>query len=195
MNKQEFLYQLKEGLIRLDESERDQFILYYDELIEDYIEDGAGEEEAVKKLGKPARIASKILEEAFEERSFQPEKRTNPLMVGLLILGFPLWGSLLLALIAVILAAYIVIWCLPFSTGLFAVVGLAVSIFSSVASIFALQDGVFIAVTQLGVSALILGLAILSGIATINMVNYVIKISRSFSKTVFRLIQNKELLS
>ncbi|WP_086314383.1 hypothetical protein A5821_001949 [Enterococcus sp. 7F3_DIV0205] len=194
MNKQEFLYQLKEGLIRLDEVEKSQFIHYYDELIEDYLEDGASEEEAVEKLGKPSVIASKILEDAFEEGDFQPRKKVSPLIVVLLILGFPLWGSLLIALIAMILSAYIVIWCLPFSTGVFAVVGLVASVFSMFASIFAMQDGIHVAVTQLGFGVMVLGLAILSGIATINMANYFINISRKFSNKVLHLIRVKELL-
>lgn len=194
MNKQSFLYQLKEGLIRLNEAEKEQFIRYYDELIEDYIEDGASEAQAVKKLGKPSVIASKILKEAFEEGNITPKKTLSPLLVLLLVLGFPLWGSLLIAVIALVASAYVVIWCLPFSTGVFAVAGLIASVFSMFASFFALQDGIYIAVTQLGVGVLVLGLAILSGLLTILMANYFIKISRSFSNEVFRLIRVKELL-
>lgn len=194
MTKQEFLYQLNEGLIRLNESEKEQFIHYYDELIEDYVEDGASEEEAVKKLGKPAQVASKILEEAFEEGNIQPKKSINPLLVVLLILGFPLWGSLLLALILLILAGYIVIWCLPFSTGIFAVTGLAASLFSVLFSFFTLQDGISIAVTQLGVGIFVLGLSILSGLLTITMSRYFIKTSNYFSSKIIRLIRVKELL-
>ncbi|MBM7689010.1 hypothetical protein BCR24_09730 [Enterococcus ureilyticus] len=194
MTKQEFLYQLNEGLIRLNESEKEQFIHYYDELIEDYVEDGASEEEAVKKLGKPAQVASKILEEAFEEGNIQPKKSINPLLVVLLILGFPLWGSLLLALILLILAGYIVIWCLPFSTGIFAVTGLAASLFSVLFSFFTLQDGISIAVTQLGVGIFVLGLSILSGLLTISMSRYFIKTSNYFSSKIIRLIRVKELL-
>lgn len=192
MNKQEFLYQLEEGLIRLNASERDQFVLYYDELIEDYVEDGASEEEAVNKLGKPSRIASKILEEAIEERSF-PKKKLSPLMVVLLIIGFPLWGSILLAAILLVLSVYIIIWCLPFTTGMFAVVGLAASVFSVCASFFALQDGVYIAVTQMGISLFILGLALLSGLATLNMSERFIKVSKSFSSKIVNLFERQGL--
>lgn len=192
MNKKEFLYQLEEGLIRLDESERDQFVLYYDELIEDYLEDGASEEEAVEKLGKPARIASKILEEAFEERRFQKKKNISPWMIILLVFGFPLWGSILLTAILFVLSVYIIIWCLPFVTGVFAVVGLAVSIFSVCASFFAIQDGIYIAVTQMGISVFILGLAILSGLATKNLAAYFIKASKSFSNKIVTLFEGKE---
>lgn len=194
MNKQEFLYQLNEGLIRLNESEKEQFIHYYDELIEDYVEDGASEEEVVKKLGKPARVASKILEEAFAEGTIQPKKSINPLLVGLLILGFPLWGSLLLALILLVLSGYIVIWCVPFTTGVFAITGLAASLFSVFFSFFALQDGVSIAVTQLGVGVCVLGLSILSGLLTVSMSRYFIKISSYFSNKIIRLVRAKELL-
>lgn len=193
MNKQEFLYQLEEGLIRLDASERDQFVLYYDELIEDYLEDGASEEEAVNKLGKPSRIASKILEEAFEEGSFRQKKRLSPLMVMLLIIGFPLWGSILLTAILLVLTVYIIIWCLPFTTGMFAVIGLAASIFSVCASFFALQDGLYIAVTQMGISIFILGLSLLSGLATKNMADHFIKASKGFSSKIVNVFEGRGL--
>ncbi|OJG25928.1 hypothetical protein RU98_GL000805 [Enterococcus caccae] len=187
------MYQLEEGLTRLNESERGQFVLYYDELIEDYLEDGASEEEAVNTLGKPSKIASKILEEAFEERHFQ-KKKLSPLMVVLLIIGFPLWGSILLAAILLILSVYIIIWCLPFTTGMFAVLGLAASLFSVCASFFALQDGVYIAVTQMGISIFILGLALLSGLATMNMTNHFIKASKRFSSKIRNLFEGQGLL-
>ncbi|OJG72273.1 hypothetical protein RV12_GL000979 [Enterococcus quebecensis] len=174
--------------------EKGQYIHYYDELIEDYLEDGASEEEAVKKLGKPSIIARKILEDAFEEGNIPPKKELSPLIIALLILGFPLWGSLLLAVIGVVLSGYVVIWCLPFSTGILAIASLGASVFSVFASIFALQDGVYIAVTQLGVGVLVLGIAILSGLLTVNMTTYFIKISRSFSSKIVHFIKAKELL-
>lgn len=49
MNKQEFLERLENLLNKLSPSEREKAILYYSEMIEDFIEDGCTQEEAVIK--------------------------------------------------------------------------------------------------------------------------------------------------
>lgn len=49
MNKAYFLDSLEQNLGSLLREERFKFISYYDEIIEDYIEDGYSEKDAVKK--------------------------------------------------------------------------------------------------------------------------------------------------
>lgn len=114
-------------------------------------------------------------------------------MIVLLIIGFPLWGSILLTAILLVLSVYIIIWCLPFTTGTFAVLGLGVSIFSVCASFFAIQDGLYIAVTQMGISIFVLGLALLSGLATLNLASHFIKASKRFSGKIFGLFEERGL--
>ncbi|MES9659749.1 DUF1700 domain-containing protein [Bacillus altitudinis] len=63
MNKKEFLASLEKHLHRLGEKESDRFIEYYDEMIEDYQEDGYSEQEAVHQVGQPAIIAEGIMKE------------------------------------------------------------------------------------------------------------------------------------
>ena len=61
MTKQLFLNELSAALHTLPRDERYRTLSYYDELIDDRMEDGQSEEEAVSSLGDPAKIAREIL--------------------------------------------------------------------------------------------------------------------------------------
>ena len=61
MTKQEFLNKLSEELGNLTESDRNEYLDYFSELIDDKIEAGADEETAVEELGDIEETAEKIL--------------------------------------------------------------------------------------------------------------------------------------
>ena len=114
MTKNSFLSALDRALSQLPPEEREKHLSYYSELIDDMVEDGMSEEEATAKLGDVREIADTILHETplplLVKTSVRRERSLSALAIVLLILGFPLWGSLLLAVIAVALAAYAVLW-------------------------------------------------------------------------------------
>ena len=113
MNKTAFLDELRAQLKQLPKKERQQYIDYYAEMIDDRMEDGISEEEAVAALGNPEEIAAQILADT-------PQKQTHKFRVWeivLIVLGSPIWLTLglavvmvLLSLVLVIAAAYIVLW-------------------------------------------------------------------------------------
>lgn len=102
MNKQIFLEQLYHLLKDLPKAERQQHIDYYTEMIDDRVEDGLSEEEAVTALGSTADIAAQIL----GDMPAKPVRRFPAWMIALLVLGSPLWIVLILsaATVAVSLA-------------------------------------------------------------------------------------------
>ena len=186
MDRITFINELSQALsYRVRPREVHQLVEYYDEMIMDLMEDGLSEKAAVAKLGDPEILAQ---EAAGEMPDFEVEvpKRLNWLFVLIAILGFPLWGSLLLAAVLVILSMYVVIWCLPFCTGVFGLSATFAGLASVVLSGFALQDGLFVAVTQLGVGVLFFGLGILSLIATLKISVYFVKFSRNVTRRLFR---------
>ena len=148
MRKDEFLSSLERLLRSLKREERNKFLSYYSEMIDDYMEDGCGEEEAVERIGSPGEIAQEIL----TDREERPAKPTPAwLRVGvivLLILGSPLWGSLVLAALCcalaaviLVLSAYVVIWCIPVIFGALSVSSLLLALVSTVGSaILLFQD-------------------------------------------------------
>lgn len=114
MNKQEFLSELRSSLNVLPEEDINKSIEYYGEMIDDRTEDGLSEDEAVAALGSVDEIASQILMDTplpkLVKAKIKPKRALRVWEIVLLVLGFPLWFSLLAAAFAVLLSVYIVIW-------------------------------------------------------------------------------------
>ena len=60
MDKFEFLYELSEKLSGIPEDDKQKSLEYYGELIDDAIEDGVLEEDAVKSLGSIDNIVNDV---------------------------------------------------------------------------------------------------------------------------------------
>lgn len=75
MTKLEFLCQLEKYLKTLSKIDKDQIISYYSEMIDDMIESGLSEEQAVNKLGNPKDIAKQYLNQ--NEYIENEEKKSN----------------------------------------------------------------------------------------------------------------------
>lgn len=117
MTKSEFLDELKNQIAIYPSEETDKSIEYYSEMIDDRMEDGMTEAEAIASLGKIEAIAQQIKEElpitTLMKQKTKEKTKNGKLPVWaiiLLILGFPLWGGVLLAVIGMILSIYILIW-------------------------------------------------------------------------------------
>lgn len=61
MDKKDFVLRLEKALKKLQKTERDKYISYYDELISDMMENGMPETEAVRKQGTVEGIAAEIM--------------------------------------------------------------------------------------------------------------------------------------
>ena len=104
MTKREFLVHKKRSLSHLPRKERKERLAFYGEMIDDRMEEGCSEEEAVRAISE------------VEEPVEAPQKRgIRPWELVLLILGAPLWGSLLIAAAAVVLSVYVSLWAVVIS--------------------------------------------------------------------------------
>ena len=116
MTKEEFLLQLTNRLSPLPWEEIEDRWKFYSEMIDDRIEDGLSEEEAVAELGAVNDVATQILADVplatLVKEKIKPKKRMRSWNIVLLILGFPLWFPLLLTALVVMLALYLVLWVL-----------------------------------------------------------------------------------
>lgn len=114
MTKREFLDELKKGLLGIPEEDITRSIEFYSEMIDDRIEDGKTEEEAVAEIGTVKEAVSQILSEIpiskLIKEKVKKRRKLGALEIVLLVLGSPIWISLLAAAFAVILAVYVVIW-------------------------------------------------------------------------------------
>lgn len=114
MNKACFLSSLRERLAGLPQDELEERLRFYNEMIEDCIEDGLSEEEAVSAIGSIDEIVLQIvadvpLAKIAKEKS-RPSRRLNAGEIVLLILGSPVWFSLLIAVVAVAFSLYVSLW-------------------------------------------------------------------------------------
>lgn len=118
MNKGEFINELRSRLKSLPEIDVETSLDYYSEMIDDCIEGGMSEEEAVKSMGTIEEIAGQILSEVQEKRSIHltkeiPTKEAYKLRIWeilLLILGSPVWVPIIISVLAIIISVYLVIW-------------------------------------------------------------------------------------
>ncbi|MGE1119162.1 DUF1700 domain-containing protein [Bacillus altitudinis] len=191
MNKKEFLASLEKHLHRLGEKESDRFIEYYDEMIEDYQEDGYSEQEAVHQVGQPAIIAEGIMKEQGIKTIQVPTFGEKATRLSILILGFPLWGSILATVFLLILSVYMVIWCVPLVTGTMTLVGLLGGFWSIIGSPFIFQGGLHVVVTQIGVGILLLGVGLLSGIATAYLTKLFVQVTVQTTKAFMGMFKKK----
>lgn len=119
MNKQELLGELRKRLASLPQTEIDKTVAFYDEMVQDRMEDGMTEEEAVAGLGSISDIVDNCLREVsiptIMVNKFSESKRrakNKGLWTFLIILGSPVWFPLLLSAGVVIFSVYIVVWSL-----------------------------------------------------------------------------------
>lgn len=114
MNKQQFLAALRERLRGLPQTDIGRSLDFYAEMIDDRVEDGLTEEQAVRELGSIDEIAEQILLEQplpkLVKAKMRPSRTLRVWEVILLVLGSPVWLPLLLAAVVVLLSVYVVVW-------------------------------------------------------------------------------------
>ncbi|MBO7293602.1 MAG: DUF1700 domain-containing protein [Clostridia bacterium] len=115
MNKKEFLAALRCGLAGLSRRETEERLAFYREMIDDRMEEGLTEEEAVRAVGTPAEIAAAVRSEAVAASEGKGGRRPRVWLAVLLILGSPVWFSLLVSALAVLFSLYVTLWSLVIS--------------------------------------------------------------------------------
>lgn len=114
MNKQEFLAELRKGLHGLPPNDIEERLTFYSEMIDDRMEEGITEGEAVSGIGTVDEVVSQIIAETslskLVKEKVRPKRAMKVWEIVLLTLGSPIWLSLLLAVFAVIFAVYVTVW-------------------------------------------------------------------------------------
>lgn len=103
MTEKEYLKKLKENLSLLKREDCAAVLEYYKEMIEDRIEGGKTEEQAVSELELPEQVAKKAVEEYGVKQTAKRQK-PNGGVIALLIIGSPLWLALVIAAFAIAFA-------------------------------------------------------------------------------------------
>lgn len=119
MSKQEFLTRLRKGLSGLPQEDIEERLAFYSEMIDDQMEEGLAEEEAVSAVGTVDEIVTQVVAETplakIAKERIKTKRRLNAGEIVLLVLGSPIWLSLVIAAFAVVLSIYISIWAVIIS--------------------------------------------------------------------------------
>ncbi len=177
MSKNEFISDLRERLSHIPAIEVQKVLQYYIEMIDDRVEDGMSEQDAVKSLGSLDEIVKNIeneislgivVKEKVKEKTEKNGKIKNIIIITLLILGFPIWGSLLIAGVVIVGSLYITVWSLLiagivlyFSLVLIGITSLIFGLFR----IFLIS--IFNGIAYTGMGFIFIGLAIMLFLPTI----------------------------
>lgn len=153
MNKQEFLKQLRDGLNGLPGEEIEERITFYSEMIDDRMEEGLSEEEAVAEIGPVDGIVSQAVEDIpftkYIKDRITSKRKLSTLEIVLLVLGSPIWLSLLIVLFSVVFSVNIVLGAVIIS--LWAVFGALVA-----CGVSGILGGIGFLITGYGISGMVM---------------------------------------
>ena len=156
MTKKEFLDALSRGLSGLPRREREERVNFYREMIDDRIEEGMPEPDAVASVGTVEGTVSQILAERPAVVSDAPKKSGGGRVwvIVLLVLGFPVWfpilTSVFVTVVSVIFSLFVTLWAIE--------IGLAAGAVGGVGAFF-----VQLATGQVPTAFFTLGGALVSG--------------------------------
>ena len=145
MTKHEFLQQLKEKMKGLPEVDIEDCVNFYSEMIDDRIEEGLSEEEAIKDIGDVDEIVTKQIDDTSLTKiiteKVKPKRRLKAWEIVLIILGFPFWFPVLMFVLSIVFVVSIIWWSVVIT--LWSIEGsLVMSVFAGLISTFALAiDG------------------------------------------------------
>ena len=109
MNKQEYLSAIRVRIPKMPTEDMERFIAYYSEMIDDRMEDGMTEEEAVG-------VVDQILEDTplskIVKQKIKPTHRLRAWEIVLIVLGSPVWVPLLLTAGILVLSMLVVVFSL-----------------------------------------------------------------------------------
>lgn len=156
MTKIKFLLSLHDKLSALPQDEVEERLNFYSEIIEDRMEEGLSEEDAVAAVGSVDEIAEQIVAQIplskMAMEKIKPKRKLRVWEIVLLVLGSPIWISLLVAALSVIISVYAVVWAGV--VALWAVFGALIG-----CAVGGVVGGVFFAISGSALS----GLAVIGG--------------------------------
>ncbi len=165
MTKLQFLLALHDKLSGLPKDEIEERLNFYSEMIEDRMEEGLTEQEAVAAVGSVDEIVAQIIDDTplvkIAKEKMKPKRRLKMWEIVLLAVGSPVWVSLLIAAFAFAFSLYIALWSVIVS--LWAVFAAFVgSAFGAVVggAVIAIAKNVYIGLALVAAGLVCAGLAI-----------------------------------
>ena len=121
MTKKDFLAALRRKLRAVPQAELRERLGFYSEIIDDKMEEGLTEGEAVADVGNVDKIAEQILAEV-DIPVKNSKTHASPWQIVLLIIGSPVWLSILISVYAVMWSVVITLWAVEIPMLIFAMI-------------------------------------------------------------------------
>lgn len=199
MKRSEFLEELKARLWAMPEGDIQNSLDYYSEMIDDRMEDGLSEEEAVAAIGNLDEIVKQILTETPrppqvvkpEQKQIPVQDNTKIWMIVLLVLGSPLWIPLVVSAVSVVFSVYVSLWSVVIS--LYAVfIALAASAVGCIVGSFFMIGNPGTGMVAWGAALVCAGLAILLFMLSNLAAKSLVKLTKWGWKSLKRIFRRKE---
>ena len=193
MDKLDFLMQLENLLHQLTKADRQRSIDYYGEIIDDRMEDGLSEEEAVAAVGTAEEVAQSILAETPVPVEIKTAKRRLQWWeIVLLILGSPIWVALLVSVLAVLFSVWVSLWTVVISLYATAVALGASAIGCMFGSFFMIDTGNGSFLAAWGAALVCAGLCVLLWLLSNLAAKGMVKLTKLTLKGLKRCLKGKE---
>lgn len=197
MNKQEFLSALSEKLSGLPAEEINRYRDMYSESIDDRMEEGHTEEEAVADLGSLDDIAQQILIETplpkLMKEKLKPKSAVKGWQIALIVIGSPLWIAAVAVCIALLLTLFVLLWVAVLVVYALFISFCACSLAMLAATVLAvIRANLPLTLMCLGLSLFCIGASILLFFASVGTTKGVIKLCGKILLGIKKLFVGKE---
>ena len=208
MTKEQFIKKLNTELSFLSPEELENRLAFYSEMIDDRIEEGLSEEDAIAEIGDVDEIIAQLKADGMackKHDSSNPysngtyedpksanstpskKKKTSAWAIVLISVGSPLWITLAIAAIAVILSVYIVIWAVVGSLWAIPIALVCACIGGMITGVALLATGsTLLGITLIGAAMACIGIAIFAGFGCYYLMRPVARLSKAIARLFIR---------
>ena len=195
MTKKEFLSSLRSKLQGLPPSDIDERISFYSEMIDDRMDEGKSEEEAIAEIGNVDDVVMEIAKDTplvkLVKEKMKPRRRIRAWEIVLIVLGFPVWFPLLITALVLIMVFWILVWVLVIVTYAVEIALSAASVAGVVAFAAYFMNGEM-NYTAIGASIMCAGAAILFVFACIGATKGSIALTKGIITGIKKLLIGKK---
>ncbi len=197
MKKIEFLQELRKGLNGLPETDINERVSFYSDMIDDRIEEGIPEEEAVAQIGTPEEVLKEILSDVslvkIIKQKVKPKRTLRGWEIALIIIGSPLWLALIIAVFVVTISLFAALWGVIF--GLFGgdiAVGIGGLASFGVAINQFVNGQTSSGITTIGAGLILIGLSVFMLLACIGLAKLIVKLIKTIVLGIKKSLVGKE---
>ncbi len=201
MTKIQFLLELDEKLFGLAKEEIEERLVFYSEMIEDRMEEGLSEEEAVAAVGDIDEIAASIMAESGQMKSEPDQKaevkqkrRLAGWEIALLILGIPVWFPLIGAAFVVSISLYVSMWAITIALwACFAALAVVCPSLLALGALQIVRAEAITGIALIGASLVCAGITVFAFYGCVAVSKLIIKLTVWICKRIKRAFTKKEV--